>query len=187
MYDGLTPGRRFDMKRMLVILCGLLLAALSAAAQSQTSTDKSADKSADKATDKTSDKAQALVTADIMKVDAKKMVLQVRQVVDSGDRPSPNQNGGNGGAGGRRGGGRRTGGGYPGGGSRPSGGGGYPGSGPSVRTNQPKEYKVFVSKETVMKFADVPLDFSDLHVGDRISVTGTPKGSDLEATAITRK
>jgi len=33
------------------------------------------------------------------------------------------------------------------------------------------------------------MEFSDLHVGDRIVVSGTPKGSngDLEASAVTRK
>jgi hypothetical protein len=33
------------------------------------------------------------------------------------------------------------------------------------------------------------MEFSDLHVGDRIVVAGTPKGSgsDLEATTVTRK
>jgi hypothetical protein len=73
--------------------------------------------------------------------------------------------------------------GFPGG--RPSGGGG-----PRPTTsNQTKEYKVFVTKDTTYKFAGADIDFNDLHVGDRITVSGTPKGSkgDLEAVTVTRE
>ena len=43
-------------------------------------------------------------------------------------------------------------------------------------------------KDTALKFAGANIDFTDLHVGDRITISGTPKGSkgDLDATSITR-
>ena len=52
-----------------------------------------------------------------------------------------------------------------------------------------KEYKIYVTKDTVLKLEDQDMEFSDMHVGDRIVVSGTPKGggTDLEATKITRK
>ena len=67
------------------------------------------------------------------------------------------------------------------------GGGGYPGGG--TATNQVKEYKVFITKDTVLKLEDMDMEFRDLHVGDRVVVSGTPKGSngDLDGTAVTRK
>ena len=46
-----------------------------------------------------------------------------------------------------------------------------------------------MTKDTAIKLANVDLAFNDLHVGDRIAVSGTPKNGssgDLEATAITR-
>ena len=86
----------------------------------------------------------------------------------------------------------RPGGGYPGGGRRRGGypGGGNPGGGrPGGSSNQAKEYKVYVTKDTVLKLEDQDMVFSDMHVGDRIVLSGTPRGSgsDLEATTITRK
>ena len=42
--------------------------------------------------------------------------------------------------------------------------------------------------DTDMTFAQAKIDFDQLHVGDRITVAGTPKGSkgDLEAKRIER-
>src|SRR5438132_2272293 len=159
------------MKRRLALFGGFFLLALTAAAQSQSGGDKN------------SGKVQVAATAGILKIDAKKKTVQVREVAEPGTTSTRGQGGrqstgggGGGGGGGRRGGGggRRGGGGFPGGG-RPGGRG---------ATNQVKEYKIFVTKDTVLKFAGVDLEFSDLHVGDRISVSGTPKGSsgDIEAT-----
>ncbi len=64
----------------------------------------------------------------------------------------------------------------------------YPGGG-QTSTNQVKEYKVYVTSDTVLKLEDQDMVFSDMHVGDRIIVSGIPKGSgnDLEATSIKRK
>ena len=52
-----------------------------------------------------------------------------------------------------------------------------------------KEYKVFVTKNTVLKLYGANIDFGDLRVGHRITVSGTPKGknADLEAVTITRE
>ena len=70
---------------------------------------------------------------------------------------------------------------YPGGGS---GGGGTSGGG---ATTKAKEYKVWVTKDTVLKLADTNIEFKDLRVGDRVTVSGFPKGNkDLEAKTITR-
>src|SRR6516225_1751662 len=183
--------------KTLAIICGLLLVALPCTAQSKNDQDKSQDKS--------TDKAQIVGTAEITKVDAKKKTLQVRNTVEgTNDTASPNRTGagrrggGGGGGGGYPGGGgrypgggypgggRRPGGGYPGGGGRYPGGGGNPGGG---NTNQVKEYKVFITKDTVLKLEDQDAEFSDFHVGDRVVVTGTPRGSsgDLDATTVTRK
>jgi len=67
-------------------------------------------------------------------------------------------------------------------------GGRYPGGG-QTSTNQVKEYKVYVTSDTVLKLEDQDMVFRDMHVGDRIIVSGIPKGSgnDLEATSIKRK
>jgi len=131
-------------------------------------------------------KPQIVSAAEIIKVDAKKKTLQVREVATA-STTRPRQGGGNGGRGsgggaGRRGGGRRSGGGV----GFPRGGGSGGGNGTA---NQAKEYKVFVTKDTTLKFAGVDIDFSSFRVGDRIAVSGTPKGSkgDLTATTITRQ
>ncbi|HEY2382893.1 MAG TPA: hypothetical protein VGK48_17085 [Terriglobia bacterium] len=163
------------MKRWLISMSAVVLFAIPASAQ-----------------DKNSDKAQIVGTAEITKVDAKKQMLTVRNIQSAatGGNPSNNGNtrrqggGGGGGVGGvgfpGGGGGRRRGG-YPGGNT----GGSRSGS----QSGQPKEYKVYVSKDTVIKLANADLTFTDLHVGDRIAVAGTPKngsGGDLDATTITR-
>src|SRR5215468_4511097 len=172
------------MKRGLIAVCAFSLLAIPAAARPQNTSQSAQDKtSADK-----SDKAQIVGTAEITKIDAKKQMLTVKNI-QSASTDNPN---GSGAGGGRRqggggtgfpGGGRRRGGGYPGGGGRPPSGGGQ------SQSSQPKEYKVYVTKDTVIKLANADLAFGDLHVGDRIAVSGTPKngsGSDLQATTITR-
>src|SRR6266702_3773218 len=126
--------------------------------------------------DNRTSKAQIVGTAEIVKIDAKKKTLQVRNVAEGNPTtPRPERRGG-----GRRGGypgggypgGRYPGGGYPDGGRFPDGDGGPSGGGSS----QVKEYKVFVNKDTVLKLEDMDMQFSDLHVGDRIVVSGYPKG-----------
>jgi hypothetical protein len=187
------------MKQLLAVICGFLFITVPALAQSnsQSKTDQ----------DKKTDKAQLVSTGEITKIDAKKKVIQVRNVAESNSSSTDSSNrrsGGGGGGGGypgggypgggRRRGGRYPGGGYPGGGypggggRYPGGGGGNPGGG-GTATNQVKEYKVFISKDTVLKLEDMDMEFNDLHVGDRVVVSGTPKGSngDLEAAAVTRK
>src|SRR5437773_1633002 len=121
--------------------------------------------------------------------------MNVKKVADGNPTtPRPERRGGGSGGGGRRRGGypggsypggRYPGGGYPDGGRFPDGDGGPLGGGSS----QVKEYKVFVIKDTVLKLEDMDMQFSDLHVGDRIVVSGYPKGGscDLEATSVTRK
>ena len=172
------------MKRWFIATCSFLLFAIPASARSQNSQDKG------------TDKAQVVGTAEITKVDAKKQMLTVKNIQSaSTGNPDGGYNRRQGGGGG----GGYPGGGYPGGGSRrrggyPGGGGGYPGGGTRAPSGtqsgqQPKEYKVYVTKDTVIKLANADLTFSDLHVGDRIAVAGTPKsgnGGDLEATTITR-
>jgi hypothetical protein len=164
------------MKHTLLLICGFLVASASMPGQSKADQDKPASQ------------AQIVSAAEIIKVDAKKKTLQVREVAPA-STTRPRQRGGSGGAGrgggGSRGGGRRGGGGG-GGGGFPRGGGN--GGGPGTAT-QAKEYKVFVTKDTLLKFAGVDIDFSSLHTGDRIAVSGTPKGSkgDLTATTITRQ
>src|SRR5215831_21415382 len=190
------------MKRRFTAICAFLLLAIPVGARSQTTNDKqnTQDK---KDQDKTvPDKAQIVGTAEITKIDAKKQVLQVKNLEPASNASSTGNN--NGGYGGRRqgGGGGYPGGGgvgFPGGGGRRRGGypgGGYPGGGgggggnrTGTQSGQPKEYKVYVTKDTTIKLANADLAFSDLHVGDRIQVLGTAKsgnGGDLQATAITR-
>lgn len=158
------------MKHRLAVLCGFLLIVLPVVAESQST-----------------DKAQIVSSAEIIKIDAKKKSLQVRELASAtspSDRGTDRQSGrrsGGGGGGGRRGGGGST------GGVRLPGGVGFPGGGGGQsRTNQAKEYKVFVKKDTVLTLAETNIDFNDLHIGDRITFSGTPKGHDVEATAISR-
>jgi hypothetical protein len=168
------------MKRGLIAVCTFFLLAIPAAARSQNTQDKT---SSDK-----SDKAQIVGTAEITKVDAKKQMLTVKNIqsastgnTNGNSGSGRRQGGGGGGVGFPGGGGRRRGGGYPGGGGNPPSGG--------SQSGQPKEYKVYVTKDTVIKLANADLAFGDLHVGDRIAVAGTPKngsGGDLQATTITR-
>jgi hypothetical protein len=174
------------MKRGLISVCAFFLLAIPAAARPQNTSQSGQDKtSADK-----SDKAQIVGTAEITKIDGKKQMLTVKNI-QSASTGNPN---GSGGGGGRRQGGGGGGVGFPGGGGRrrggyPGGGGNPPSGGGQSQSSQPKEYKVYVTKDTVIKLANADLAFTDLHVGDRIAVAGTPKngsGGDLQATTITR-
>jgi len=190
-----SPYEEIDMKPGLIAVCALFLLAIPSAARPQNTSQSAQDKtSADKSDKAQSDKAQIVGTAEITKIDAKKQMLTVKNI-QSASTSNPNgsgagsarrQGGGGGGGGGvgfPGGGGRRRGGGYPGGGGRPPSGGGQ------SQSAQPKEYKVYVTKDTVIKLANADLEFGDLHVGDRIAVAGTPKngsGGDLQATTITR-
>jgi hypothetical protein len=171
------------MRQSLAFLFAFLIIAATSAAQSNSDQDK------DKGKD--TDRAELVTTAEITKVDAKKRTLQVKELV----QPTANdqRNGGSGRRNGGYGGGRRRNGGigFPGGGG---GGGRYPGGGSGGggtsgggATTKPKEYKVWVTKDTVMKLADTNIEFKDLRVGDRVTVSGFPKGNkDLEAKTITR-
>ena len=106
------------MRQLLAIIAGFSLV-LPAMAQSKTDQDKKADQ------------AQIVSTAEIIKIDAKKKSLQVRDLAEPvATNPSGNGSPRTGGRGGGRypggGGGRRGGGGvgFPGGGGRYPGGGG---------------------------------------------------------------
>src|SRR5262245_50377302 len=169
------------MRLSLAAACLCLLFVLPATSQSKSEQDN------------TTDRAQVVSTAEITKVDAKKQTVKVKEVVQP--TSTGRRTGSGGGGGGRRGGGggaggagRRRGGGggggFPGGGS----GGGYPGGNGGQTTSQVKQFTVFVTKDTVMKLANADIGFSDLHVGDRVAISGVPKGSkgDIEATAISR-
>jgi hypothetical protein len=192
------------MKRRFTAICAFLLFAVPVAARSQSTNDKQNTQDKKDQDKIVPDKAQIVGTAEITKIDAKKQVLQVRNLEPASNASSTGTN--NGGYGGRRqgGGGGYPGGGggvgFPGGGGRRRGGypgGGYPGGGgggggnrtPTSQSGQPKEYKVYVTKDTAIKLANAELTFTDLHVGDRIQVLGTAKSGnngDLQATAITR-
>jgi len=168
------------MRKSFTFLFAFVFIAATAAAQSNSDQDK------DKGKD--TDRAELVTTAEITKVDAKKKTLQVKELVQptanerSDGSPSGRRNGGYGG--GRR---RNGGIGFPGGGG--GGGGRYPGGGTGGggTTTKAKEYKVWVTKDTVLKLADTNIEFKDLRVGDRVTVSGFPKGNkDLEAKTITR-
>jgi hypothetical protein len=144
--------------------------------------------------EKKSEQVKIVSSAEILKIDAKKKSLEVQDLLEPSATDYPDRGRRNGSGGG----GRRGGGGGGGGGSRRGGGVGFPGGGvgfPGGRpgggaqaATPPKHYKVFVSKETVLKIADMDMTFSDMHVGDRILISGTPRGSngDIDATSITR-
>jgi len=134
----------------------------------------------------TKEDAQRLATGQITKIDAKKMLLTVREsAADDSATHDPSANGGRRGGGGmggdrrgRRGGG--TGIPFPGG-----GGGRYPGSTP---TSQGKEFKVTVTDKTAIKDSQSSMSFGMLRIGDRITIQGLPtkgNGPDLNATQIT--
>src|ERR1051326_3804165 len=124
------------MRQALAIVFGSLLIAIPGFAQSKTDQDKTTTDQ-NKKTDKTAtNRAQIVGTAEITKIDEKKKVLQVRNVVESNNQstsddsntPTVNRRRGGGGyPGGGYPGGGYPGGGYPGGGRRRNPGGGYPG------------------------------------------------------------
>src|SRR5947209_20617959 len=117
------------MKETLALISLSLFTAVSVTAQSKSGQGNS------------TSKAQIVGTAEIVKIDAKKKTLQVRNVAEGNPttaRPE-RRGGGSGGGGGRRGsypgggyrGGRYPGGGYAGGGRFPDGDGGPAGGGAS--------------------------------------------------------
>jgi hypothetical protein len=131
-------------------------------------------------------------TAFITKIDEKKKKLVVKSdpnqpsVAVAGAAPR-----GGGGGGGRRGGGG-GGGGVRGGGGR-RGGGGSPTptatatTGTSTAATTPskgREFKVSVTKETVVTDGDAQIPFEKLKVGDHIVISGISKGNDVEAESI---
>jgi len=143
--------------------------------------------------DKTQSHAELLTSGRITKIDNKKMTLTVRNEAEgSAERRNPPPDPGTQGRypGGRqRGGVGFPGGRFPGGGGYP--GGGYPGGGrrapaPTQR-DQGKEFKVYVKDDTAISDSDRRLSFSNLVIGDRITIQGLPKGKgdDLEASKIT--
>jgi len=169
------------MRQSLALTFAFLLVAATVTAQSQQNDE-------DKEKGKDTDRAQLVTTGEITKIDAKKKTFQVKELAqpaDNGRQDGDSQRRRNGGYGGGR---RRNGGvGFPGGGG--GGGGRYPsgGGGSGSTTPQPKEYKVWVTKDTVLKLAYSNIEFKDLHVGDRVTISGLPKGNkDLEARTITR-
>jgi hypothetical protein len=138
--------------------------------------------------------AELLTNGRITKIDNKKLILTVRNEAEgSAERRNPSPDPG---SGGRYPGRRRQGGvGFPGG--RFPGGGGYPGGGypggggrrapAPAQKDQGKEFKVYVKDDTAINDSDKRLSFSNLVVGDRITIQGLPKGKgdDLEASKIT--
>jgi len=76
--------------------------------------------------------------------------------------------------------------GFPGGGRFPQPGGGRRTPPPAAK-DQGKEFKVYVKDDTGINDADKRLSFSNLVVGDRITIQGLPKGKgdDLDASKIT--
>jgi hypothetical protein len=129
-------------------------------------------------------------TAYITKIDEKKKKLVVKSdpnqpsVAVAGAAPRGN---GGGGAG-RRGGG----GGAKGGGGRRGGGSPAPTAPAATGTNaatattssKGREFKVSVTKETVVTDGDAPIPFEKLKVGDHIVISGISKGNDVEAESI---
>src|SRR5262245_48811554 len=103
---------------------------------------------------------QVMNVVEITKIDLKKMTLSVKSDLADGASLSGRglPAGGRGGRGGS------------------AGGGG-------VHTRQ---FKVYVTKETAVKDGGKAISFDSLKVGDHIAVTGTPKGSDIEATQIAK-
>jgi hypothetical protein len=113
-----------------------------------------------------------VTTGEVRKIDAKNQTFQFKFRLDEPQfnravRPYPPGGGRRGGVYGRR--GRR----------------GYP---PPVQVDDDKEVKVFISEGTRFKGPAQTLRFSDLRVGDRITVTAMRKGrgDDLEAVAVVR-
>jgi hypothetical protein len=132
----------------------------------------------------TASDVRVVSTAYITKIDEKKKKLVVKSdpnqpsVVTAG--AAPRGNGGAGGGGARGGGGRR-------GGSSPT-----PtapaGTGTNAATattsSKGREFKVSVTKDTVVTDGDAPIPFEKLKVGDHIVISGISRGNDVEAESI---
>jgi hypothetical protein len=140
----------------------------------------------------TANDVRVVSTAFITKIDEKKKKLVVKSdpnqpsVAVAGAAPR-----GGGGGGGRRGGG--GGGGVRGGGGRRGGGGSpTPTATAATSTNtaaattpsKGREFKVSVTKETVVTDGDAAIPFEKLKVGDHIVISGISKGNDIEAESI---
>src|SRR5262249_22981947 len=124
----LLRTRRLEMRHPSIWICAFLLVAgsgYSQSAQSKSEQDKTTTNDKTKTDDKTTDRAQLVTSVEILKIDAKKKTLQVRQIVEPNTSQSgqdtPRRRNGGGGGGGNPGGGY-PGGGYPGGGRRRGGG-----------------------------------------------------------------
>jgi hypothetical protein len=141
----------------------------------------------------TASDVRVVSTAYITKIDEKKKKLVVKSdpnqpsVVTAGAAPR-----GNGGAGGGRRGGGGGGGGARGGGGRRGGSSPTPtapaGTGTNAATattsSKGREFKVSVTKDTVVTDGDAPIPFEKLKVGDHIVISGISKGNDVEAESI---
>ena len=139
--------------------------------------------------DKPANPAQLLTNGRITKIDSKKMILTVRNEAEGASAPAsripppePRTRGG-----GYPGGRRRGGVGFPGGGRFPGPGGRDRRTPPPAAKDQGKEFKVYIKDDTAISDADKRLSFSNLVIGDRITIQGLPKGKgdDLEASKIT--
>src|ERR1041385_7714537 len=52
--------------------------------------------------------------------------------------------------------------------------------------NQARQYKIYLTKDTVFKDGDTIISFSSLNVGDRVVVTGSANGTDIQAAQVVR-
>jgi len=141
----------------------------------------------------TASDVRVVSTAFITKIDEKKKKLVVKSdpnqpsVAVAGAAPR-----GGGGGGGRRGGGGGGVGVRGGGGRRGGGGSPTPTATTATGTNtaaattpsKGREFKVSVTKETVVTDGDAQIPFEKLKVGDHIVISGITKGNDVEAESI---
>jgi hypothetical protein len=131
-------------------------------------------------------------TAYITKIDEKKKKLVVKSdpnqpsVAVAGAAPRGNGGGGGGRRGGGGGGGGRGGGGRRGGGSPSPTAPAATGTNTTTATTPSKgrEFKVTLTKETVVTDGDAAIPFEKLKVGDHIVISGISKGNDVEAESI---
>jgi len=143
----------------------------------------------------TTSDVRVVSAAFITKIDVKKKRLVVKSdpnqpsVAVAGAAP---RGGGGGGGGGRRGGGGGGVGARGGGGRRGGGGSPTPTATAATGTNtaaattpsKGREFKVSVTKETVVTDGDAQMPFEKLKVGDHIVISGITKGNDVEAESI---
>jgi hypothetical protein len=142
----------------------------------------------------TTSDVRVVSAAFITKIDVKKKRLVVKSdpnqpsVAVAGAAPR----GGGGSGGGRRGGGGGGGGARGGGGRRGGGASPAPTATAATGTNtaaattpsKGREFKVSVTKETVVTDGDAQIPFDKLKVGDHIVISGITKGNDVEAESI---